>query len=63
MTPQENAAHMMQKAMELTDFESAKKITLFFVDEILQSIWGYGEESVQDYWNETYQTLQKMTSI
>lgn len=63
MTPKENAIFLMQKSMQHLDFKKAKELTGFFIDEILQVIWGSVEEHIQDYWNETKHELEQLEKL
>jgi hypothetical protein len=63
MTPKEKAHELIVKALVQFDkltINEAKKIAFIAVDEILQITWVDKFLTVEDYWNEVKQEIEKL---
>ena len=62
MTPKEKALYLLNLST-LTNFEEAKKIALFIVDEILsikKEIWDDFHSEYFEYWQEVKKEIEKL---
>ena len=63
MTPKEKAHELIVKALvqfEKLTINEAKKIAFIAVDEILKITWVDKFLTVEDYWNEVKQEIEKL---
>jgi hypothetical protein len=68
MTPKEKAKELFDKFMKPIDglhkypmcFDTAKQCALIAVDEILKITWVDKFLTVEDYWNEVKQEIEKL---